>query len=55
MIVDLPEPDGPTKAVVFPASKTHEKFFKTCKSYREGYLKLTFENTISPLMVSFSI
>jgi hypothetical protein len=25
MIVDLPDPDGPTKAVVFPASKTSEK------------------------------
>jgi hypothetical protein len=27
-MVDLPDPDKPTSAVVFPASKTHEKFFR---------------------------
>ena len=26
-MVDFPEPDGPTNAVVLPASKTHEKSF----------------------------
>jgi hypothetical protein len=28
MIVDFPDPDGPTRAVVLPASKTHVKSFK---------------------------
>ena len=46
MIVDLPEPDGPTKAVVFPASKVSEKFLRTLISSLEGYEKLTFENSI---------
>jgi hypothetical protein len=42
MIVDLPDPDGPTKAVVFPGSKVHVKFFKTFKSGLDGYSKETF-------------
>lgn len=29
MTVDLPEPDGPTIAVVFPASNTQLRDFKT--------------------------
>jgi len=29
MMVDLPDPDGPTKAVVFPYSKVSEKSLRT--------------------------
>jgi len=29
MMVDFPDPDGPTKAVVFPASKTAVKSLRT--------------------------
>jgi len=36
MIVDLPDPDGPTKAVVFPASKTSENPLRTLISSLEG-------------------
>jgi hypothetical protein len=36
MIVDLPEPEGPTRAVVFPASKTSEKSLRTLMSGLEG-------------------
>ena len=39
MIVDFPEPEGPTRAVVLPASNIQEKFFKTSMSGRVGYLK----------------
>ena len=28
-MVDFPEPDGPTRAVVFPSSKTQLKFLRT--------------------------
>lgn len=44
MIVDFPEPDGPTRAIVYPASKVQVKFFKTFRSGREGYEKLTSLN-----------
>jgi len=53
MIVDLPEPDGPTKAVVLPALKTQLKFLRTCNSLRVGYVKSTFLNIISPIKFSF--
>jgi len=36
MIVDFPDPDGPTKAVVLPASKTSEKSLRTLTSGLEG-------------------
>jgi len=29
MMVDFPDPDGPTKAVVFPASKVSENSLRT--------------------------
>jgi hypothetical protein len=48
MTVDFPEPDGPTKAVVLPASKTSLKSFKTVISGLEGYLNVTFLNSIKP-------
>jgi hypothetical protein len=43
-IVDFPDPEGPTKAVVLPASNTQLKFFRTGSSYLVGYVKLTFSN-----------
>jgi hypothetical protein len=36
MMVDLPDPDGPTNAVVLPASKTSEKSLRTLTSALEG-------------------
>ena len=48
MIVDLPHPDGPTNAVVFPASNTPEKLSRIVKSALDGYLKDTFLNSIRP-------
>ena len=36
MIVDLPEPDGPTNAVVVPFLNTQEKFFNTFKFLSDG-------------------
>ena len=36
MIVLLPDPDGPTMAVVLPFSKFAEKFFKILTSGLEG-------------------
>ena len=53
MIVDLPEPEGPTKAVVLPASKTQLKFLSTCNSLRVGYVKFTSLKIISPINFSF--
>ena len=35
-MVDFPDPDGPTNAVVLPASKTHEKFFNIGNSVLVG-------------------
>jgi hypothetical protein len=35
-MVDFPDPDGPTKAVVLPASNTQLKFFKTGNSCLVG-------------------
>ena len=55
MIVDFPEPEGPTRAIVFPASKVQVKSFKTLRSGRVGYVKFTFLNYISPFNSSFLI
>jgi hypothetical protein len=52
MIVDLPEPDGPTRAVVLPYSNVQVKFFKTLTSGLDGYEKQTSWNWISPREVS---
>lgn len=52
MIVDFPDPEGPTNAFVVPALKVQLKFFKTVTSGFEGYLKLTFSNLISPFTSS---
>ena len=53
-MVDFPEPDGPTNAVVLPASKTHEKSFNIGNSGLVGYVKLTFSKVILPKTFSFS-
>jgi len=42
MMVDLPDPEGPTKAVVFPGSNVHVKSLRTGMSGLVGYVKLTF-------------
>ena len=47
MIVDFPEPEGPTNAVVLPASKTQLKFLRTYNSLRVGYVKFTSLKIIS--------
>ena len=49
MIVDLPEPDGPTMAVVVPALIENVAFSRTglCSGMAVGYLKVTFSNLIS--------
>ena len=49
MIVDLPDPEGPTKALVVPALKMQLNSFRTLTSGFEGYLKFTFSNFISPV------
>jgi hypothetical protein len=49
-MVDFPDPDYPTIAVVFPDSKTHEKSLRTYNSYLEGYVKLMFFNSIWPFI-----
>lgn len=48
MMVDFPDPDGPTSAVVFPASNWAVKFFRTSTSGLVGYLKQTSLNVICP-------
>lgn len=52
-MVDFPDPDGPTNAVVFPASKSQEKSFNINYSGLVGYVKLTFSNKILPKNFSF--
>lgn len=60
MIVDFPDPDDPTIAVNFPAGIASEIFLRTVTSInsdklrwvpsgREGYIKLTLVNWMSPL------
>jgi len=51
-MVDLPEPEGPTRAVVLPASNTSLKSLSTVTSGLEGYLKFTFLNSILPEVLS---
>ena len=50
-MVDLPEPEGPTIAVVVPALIVKVAFSNTglCSSIAVGYLKVTFSNLISCL------
>jgi len=52
MIVLFPEPEAPTKAVVFPSSKTAEKSSRTFWSGLEGYVKVTFLNSMLPRISS---
>jgi hypothetical protein len=49
MIVDFPEPEGPTMAVVEPALILKEAFSRTglCSGSAVGYLKVTFSKVIS--------
>jgi hypothetical protein len=51
MIVDFPEPDGPTIAVVSPAGIENEAFSSTgLNSFGEvGYLNVTLLNLIALL------
>lgn len=53
-MVDFPDPDGPTNAVVLPASKSHEKSFNISYSCLVGYVKLTFSKVIFPKIFSLS-
>lgn len=48
-MVDLPEPDGPTIAVVDPAFILKEAFSRTglCSGSAVGYLKVTLSKEIS--------
>jgi hypothetical protein len=50
MTVDFPDPEGPTRAVVLPASNVHEKSLRTCKSYLVGYVKFTLSKTMFPFI-----
>jgi hypothetical protein len=45
MIVDLPDPDGPTNAVVSPAFISISRLSKIRRSGLVGYLKLTYLKT----------
>jgi hypothetical protein len=51
MIVDLPQPEAPTKAVLLPALTLNEMPFKMVFS-RTGYLNTTFLNSISPITLA---
>ena len=50
MIVDFPEPDAPTIAVVLPDSNVAVKSSRIFCSGLVVYLKLTFLNSIVPLI-----
>ena len=47
--VDFPLPDSPTNPIFSPLFTLSEKSYRTVLSL-EGYLKLTFLNSISPLI-----
>lgn len=49
MIVDLPHPDGPTKATFFPAGIVTESYSNTFFSL-DGYLNVRFLASIYPVM-----
>ena len=46
-MVDLPDPERPTRATVFPAGTLKEILFNASSSF-PGYVKLTFLNSNSP-------
>ena len=48
MQVDLPLPECPHSATVFPAGAVKETSVRTCCSKRAGYVKSTLEKVISP-------
>lgn len=48
-IVLLPDPDGPTKAVIFPAWKRRLRLFRIFIPGLDGYAKLTLFKSISPV------
>lgn len=50
-MVDFPLPEGPTKAIFEFFSILYEKFYNTMASL-SGYLKVTFLNSIAPLIDS---
>lgn len=54
MIVDFPQPLGPTNATFSPWFTLKDTFFRTTFSL-EGYLKLTFLNSITPSTSPFLI
>jgi hypothetical protein len=45
----LPLPEGPTNAILVFGSILNEKFYNTF-DYLSGYLKVTFLNSIVPLI-----
>ena len=47
-MVLLPEPEGPTKAVVLSAGKSRPKLSKTTWLGREGYICVMFLSSIVP-------
>ena len=52
-MVDLPEPLSPTKAMYYPLFILSDKLFRATV-FEVGYLKVTFLNSISPSMFTFS-
>ena len=53
-MVDLPEPDSPTKATVRPAGTTKLRSDSTVTLVREGYAKATLRNSSWPWTVGSS-
>ena len=49
MMVDLPEPDGPHNATVWPAGMTKLYLLQTGCSGADGYAKVTSTTSIRPL------
>ena len=52
-MVLFPDPDAPTKAIFIFGLINILNYFKTT-SFLDGYLKLTFLNSIAPLLISFT-
>ena len=48
MVVDLPQPDGPTNATYAPGLMSRSNELRTGTSDLVGYLKWTFSNLIWP-------
>ena len=50
--MDFPDPEGPTMAVVLPASNEHVRDLRTFKSGLVGYKNSTSLKSIYPLILS---